>query len=643
MASHFPPVGKADRPGNDAASTRQPPCDVAVVSINYHPEPTGIAVYSTGMAEYLRGRGHRVTAYTGFPYYPAWKKSESDEGRIFASESLMGVRVRRNYLYVPAQPRALKRIFHELSFTLFASLRYLLGATPGVTIVVAPPLLLATFIGLIARAKGSRVILHVQDLQPDAAIDLGMLKPGALTSMLFRIERLNYALAHRVSTVSEAMRAKIEAKGVPRQKTFLFKNWADDHLCDASRAALDYRSAWQLGARFVVLYAGNLGVKQGLDSLLRAAQRLIGDPHLVFVIVGDGAEREHLMEIASEKQLKNVTFRPPVPKQNLGSLLATADVSVIPQKAAVDDVALPSKLGNLLSSGTPVIVAAQNGSELESIVTDSGGGVVCAPDDDEALAEAIITLKNSTEKRRHMAERGSAYAKAYMSKSSILEGFSHHLDALASEAEAIAPPFSSGPDSTRTQGGQARARAKKAAVNKFTTDSGWPLKTLARRVLFAPFRLVFIRGTTRHLSFLRVAVLKLFGAKLAPHVLVSAGVKVWYPWNLTMHEGSTLGPSVEVYNFAPVEIGAGAAVSQYSYLCTASHDYTDPDMPLTYRPITIGARAWVAAGCFIGPGVTVGESAVVGARSVVNRDVRAGMVVAGNPAREIKTRAKSAA
>jgi putative colanic acid biosynthesis acetyltransferase WcaF len=175
-------------------------------------------------------------------------------------------------------------------------------------------------------------------------------------------------------------------------------------------------------------------------------------------------------------------------------------------------------------------------------------------------------------------------------------------------------------------------------VNTVGTTGGWSLEIKIKRVLWAPFGVFFLRGTTRYLSPLRIVLLKLFGARIARHTLVMDGVKVWYPWNLEMHRGAALGVGVEVYNFAPVLIGEQATVSQYSYLCTASHDYSVTTMPLIYRPITICDQAWVAAGSFIGPGVTVHQGAVVAARAVVTKDVAAWMVVGGNPAREIKRR-----
>jgi putative colanic acid biosynthesis acetyltransferase WcaF len=170
------------------------------------------------------------------------------------------------------------------------------------------------------------------------------------------------------------------------------------------------------------------------------------------------------------------------------------------------------------------------------------------------------------------------------------------------------------------------------------TRSGWSLGVKVRRVLWTPFKLLFLRGTGRMLSPLRIYALMLFGARIERPALVMDGVKVWHPWSLTLHRYCTLGRGVEVYNYGHVTVGEQATVSQETYLCSASHDFEDPTMPLIFAPITIGAQSWVAAGCFIGPGVVVGEGAVVGACSVVTNDVPAWTVVAGNPARHIKSR-----
>jgi putative colanic acid biosynthesis acetyltransferase WcaF len=133
-------------------------------------------------------------------------------------------------------------------------------------------------------------------------------------------------------------------------------------------------------------------------------------------------------------------------------------------------------------------------------------------------------------------------------------------------------------------------------------------------------------------------LLRCFGASIGPGAHPYPTARVWAPWNLTMERDSCLGHYVICYSVARIVIGEGAVVSQYAYLCSASHDYEDPSFPLTSAPIEIGPMAWIAAGAFIGPGVSVGEGAVAGAKSVVFRDVPSWTVVAGNPARSIKRR-----
>ena len=153
---------------------------------------------------------------------------------------------------------------------------------------------------------------------------------------------------------------------------------------------------------------------------------------------------------------------------------------------------------------------------------------------------------------------------------------------------------------------------------------------LAYSVLYRPSP-VFLHGWRRFL-------LRCFGARIGRGAHPYPRCRIWAPWNLTMGDSSCLGNDVDCYSVAPIVLGAHSIVSQYAYLCTATHDYRDPDFPLMAEPITIGDHAWVAAGALIGPGVKVGEGAVVGARSVTFDDVPPWVVVAGNPARKIKDR-----
>lgn len=185
---------------------------------------------------------------------------------------------------------------------------------------------------------------------------------------------------------------------------------------------------------------------------------------------------------------------------------------------------------------------------------------------------------------------------------------------------------------------QSSDSARSVQMTLQNTPSGWSLGVKIRRVLWGPFKILFLPGTGRWLSPLRIAALRLFGATIETPALVMDGVLVWHPWSLTLKRYCALGRGVEVYNFAHITIGEQATVSQGTYLCSASHDFEDPAMPLIYRPITIGAKAWVAAKCFIGPGVTIGEGSVVGACSVVVKDIPPWVVAVGNPPRIVKPR-----
>lgn len=158
------------------------------------------------------------------------------------------------------------------------------------------------------------------------------------------------------------------------------------------------------------------------------------------------------------------------------------------------------------------------------------------------------------------------------------------------------------------------------------------------RVLWRAVWLLLYRPSPKPLHAWRRFLLRLFGAKVGRGAHPHASVRIWGPWNLTMGDHSCLSHYVDCYCVAPITIGAHATVSQYSYLCTASHDYEKSDMPLTTAPIAVGEGAWITADVFVGPGVNIGEGAVVGVRSTVLHDVEPWTVVAGNPARFIKRR-----
>jgi colanic acid biosynthesis glycosyl transferase WcaI len=193
--------------------------------INYAPESTGIAPFNRELCEFLAGRGHTVAAVTAFPYYPLWQKRPQDRGRLHRAELIGGVQLHRCWCYVPKRVTALRRIFHELSFCVVSAARILSLPRADVYVVVSPPLALGLFAWLVTTLKSSRFVFHVQDLQPDAAVGLGMLKRGWLVRALYALEQLAYAKARVVSGISPGMLAAFQKKGVPKSRRVMLPNW----------------------------------------------------------------------------------------------------------------------------------------------------------------------------------------------------------------------------------------------------------------------------------------------------------------------------------------------------------------------------------------------------------------------------------
>jgi len=174
-------------------------------------------------------------------------------------------------------------------------------------------------------------------------------------------------------------------------------------------------------------------------------------------------------------------------------------------------------------------------------------------------------------------------------------------------------------------------------TNAYTGPS-FSRKNRLARVAWGMIWIFLFRPSPRPLHGWRSLLLRAFGARIGPRCHIYPSAKIWAPWNLSCAEESCIGDQAIIYNQAPIVLGYRAVISQGSHLCTGTHDYESPGFELIAHPITVGPQAWVCAECFVGPGVTLGEGAVIGARSVVTKDMPAWMVCAGNPCRPLKPR-----
>jgi putative colanic acid biosynthesis acetyltransferase WcaF len=171
------------------------------------------------------------------------------------------------------------------------------------------------------------------------------------------------------------------------------------------------------------------------------------------------------------------------------------------------------------------------------------------------------------------------------------------------------------------------------------TSPNWAFKLIAKRFLWTFIFEPTVRWLPKHFSVLRIILLRIFGAKIGSNCIVLRGVRVTMPWNLIVGDFVSIGESVNIYNFGIVKIDSETTISQYNYLCTGSHDYDDPGFPLIYGDISIGKFCWIASGCFVSPGVSISDGVVVGAKSLIIKDISEPWTVwAGHPARKIKKR-----
>lgn len=398
--------------------------------INYAPELTGIGPYNTALCEWLARHGHDIRMVTAFRYYPEWRKNHADRRRLFRTESLNGVRVHRCWHFVPARGTAAKRIIHEASFVFASLLRTLILPRPDVYVVVSPPLLLGAAAWLISRIKRAPFVFHVQDLQPDAALGLGMLKPGVFTRALYRLEAFAYRGATRVSGISGGMTRAFQHKGVLKEKIALLPNGVV--IPSRLPAGGAFRRRHGISKEvFLAVYAGNLGMKQGLDVLLDAAPLLpVAAIHLI--ICGDGARREHLSRRVASERFRNVLLLPLQAPGDYEEMLVDADCCLITQQRGTGAFFFPSKLLVALAFAKAIVSVADEESELARAVKAGHCGVNARPENPASIAKSLLALAGDRTGCAAMGESGRRFAEQF-AMARVLEEFERVLQQTAQD------------------------------------------------------------------------------------------------------------------------------------------------------------------------------------------------------------------
>jgi colanic acid biosynthesis glycosyl transferase WcaI len=392
---------------------------------HYAPEEVSGAVLATELAEDLATRGHDVTFVTCAPNYPQGRVFAGHRNRLYQVESRDGVRVVRTWSYI--SPRQAKR--HSfwpriLNYGTFSASAFYggllagakLGLEPEIIFSYSPPLPLGVSAWLLSRLWRVPWVLRVEDLYPEAAVAVSALRNRAAIDLFSALERFLYRQAARVSLISEGFRQNLEAKGVPAGKLSVIPVWADPEVVRPQAKENGFRRQHGLEGKFLVMYAGTLGLTSALEDVVQAARYLEGHPDVHFMMIGEGVKKEALVRLAQEKGLDNVTFLPFQPRAALSDMMAAADVSLVTLNRASSPFSLPNKVFNIMASGRPILAITPLESEVAQLIWAGECGVIVPPGESQHLASTILELKSDPDRLERLGNDGRALLESRFSR-----------------------------------------------------------------------------------------------------------------------------------------------------------------------------------------------------------------------------------
>jgi len=395
----------------------------------------------------LRARGHQISVVTTAPHYnpdpdavgrqplrPEW-------GTLLRRSDFDGLPI--HHVAMPAKsPNAIARIAAWSGFHIVSTIAALvLVERPDVILAPSPPLSIGASAWVVATLRRSRFIYNVQEIYPDIAVNLGVLRNKRVIAALEALERFVYRRSAAVTVIAPRMRRRLLAKGVEPAKVHVIPNFVDmERLAPVSRHN-DFSRQHALDDLFAVTYAGNMGPAQGLDIVIAAARRLDSAARVRFLLMGDGILRGRLTADAAALPGGNVTVLPYQPNELMPQIYGASDVCLVPQAAATGSDAIPSKVYRIMASARPLIAVTEADSDLALLVHAAGCGAVVPPSDAAGLVDVLRAAAAHRDRWRDMGLRGRAHVMQHYTREIVCGQY----DALVREVlgEPAAPPGSS--------------------------------------------------------------------------------------------------------------------------------------------------------------------------------------------------------
>jgi colanic acid biosynthesis glycosyl transferase WcaI len=389
--------------------------------------PTGEVI--TRIADELIERGHRLHVVTALPWYREHRIEPGWEGSLLRTEHRPWGAISRVHPFPTDKTNIPARAAAFGGFTVVATIAATLSRTqPDAVLAMSPPLTLGLTGWLVARAKRVPFVFNIQDVFPDVAVELGMLRNPRVIAAASWLERFTYRRADAVTVLSEDLADNVRAKVVGRRgrrargpydpaKVRVIPNFVDTAWIQPAELENSYRREYGLEGKRVVMYAGNVGFSQSLDLVIDAASALSHEDDVVFVINGGGAARADLERRAAG--MTNVRFVDMQPKGRLPEVLAAGDIHVVPLKRGLARSSVPSKLYSILAAGRPVVASVDRGTEVARTLDDAGAGLAVEPDDAEAFTKALARLLDDPDARIEMGRAGRHFVEGWASPAAV--------------------------------------------------------------------------------------------------------------------------------------------------------------------------------------------------------------------------------
>ncbi len=407
---------------------------ILYVSQHYPPEMGALAGRAAELSRHWAMMGHDASVLTAFPNHPTGvviPEYRDKFKRLFYREQIEGVDVIRTWLLPYPNRRPIERVLNYGSFCLSASLRGAFLQRPDVIIGTSPPLPIAIAGYNIARAKRVPFIFEVRDLWPESLEGVGLgTEHSRIYKLVASIVRFLYKHSDHIVVVTPAFKEYLNSEwGVPMEKMSIVMNGVEtDRFAPAPCQPAVLRELGVPDGKFVASYIGTMGMAHGLETVLEVAQLLqSSSPHIMILLVGEGGNRDELLRIAQQRQLRNVIFTGQQPREKIPAIINSSDVCLaLLKNQAVFKTVIPTKMVEFMSCGRPVVLGV--GGQAEKILCEANGGISVQAENPAAVAEAIRTLYADYELRQRCARNGRSYILANMSRERTAR---QYLDVLA--------------------------------------------------------------------------------------------------------------------------------------------------------------------------------------------------------------------